>query len=79
MEWIEDNGYLIKDCKLKNFKQVLEFVNKVGELAENADHHPDIYMYSYNNVKIVLTTHSENKLTQKDYDLAKQIDELNYC
>jgi len=40
------------------------------------DHHPDIFIHSYKKVKIYLFTHSENKITEKDYLLARKIDEL---
>ena len=74
MTWQEINNTITKDFKFNNFVQALAFVNKVGLLAEEHDHHPDILIHSYKHVKIVLTTHSENKVTNKDYDLAKRID-----
>ena len=75
--WEEKNNTLIKDFKFKGFTQAVEFVNKVAELANKADHHPDILIHGYSNVEIRLTTHSElSKVTQKDHDLAEQIDNL---
>ncbi|MCX7595792.1 MAG: 4a-hydroxytetrahydrobiopterin dehydratase [Fischerella sp.] len=60
---------------LKNFVQAIEFVNKLVEPAESAGHHPDIEI-SYNKVKITLTTHDAGGLTQKDFDLAKEISQI---
>ena len=75
--WEEENNTLIKDFKFKGFNQAVEFVNKVAELANKADHHPDILIHGYSNVEIRLTTHSElSKVAQKDHDLAEQIDNL---
>ncbi|KAB8333955.1 4a-hydroxytetrahydrobiopterin dehydratase [Scytonema tolypothrichoides VB-61278] len=62
--------------KFKDFIQAIEFVNKLVEPAESAQHHPDIEI-SYNKVKISLTTHDAGGLTQKDFDLAKLISEIN--
>ena len=56
----------------KDFKTALAFVNKVGELAESANHHPDIN-FGYDYVDITLCTHSADGLTDKDFALAKKI------
>jgi len=50
-------------------------VNAIGYLAEASWHHPDIEV-SYDTVKVILTTHSEGGVTEKDIELAKKIDEL---
>ncbi len=71
--WNEENNSLTKEFSFKDFKSALSFVNKVGELAELVNHHPDIEL-SWGKVKVSLTTHSEKKVTNKDRDLAKQID-----
>ena len=59
-----------------NFRTALDFVNKVGELAEEYDHHPDIHLFDYKKVRVVLTTHSAGGVTEKDTSLAKEIDKL---
>lgn len=64
-----------KTFELNDFKEALAFVNTVGELAEKADHHPTITMHDYKKVTISLTTHSEGKVTKKDHELSKQIEE----
>lgn len=74
MDWIEENNFLKKDFEFKNFVEAVDFVNKIMPLAEKADHHPDILIYSYKKVRITLTTHEEGKVTQKDYSLANAID-----
>ena len=76
MEWKTENNKLIKEFDLGNFVKAIEFINKITPLAENADHHPDILIHSYKKVRIELMTHSEGKITDKDYDMAKRIDLL---
>jgi 4a-hydroxytetrahydrobiopterin dehydratase len=73
--WKEENDSLTQEFKFPDFKAALAFVNKVGEIAEKMNHHPDIEL-GWGRVKISLTTHSENSLTEKDRQLAKTIDSL---
>ena len=61
--------------KFKDFKKTLEFVNKVGKIAEQEGHHPDIY-FTWGKCRIEIFTHSENALTQKDFSLAEKINRL---
>jgi len=75
MEWKKDKK-LEKEFIFSNFVESVEFVDKIVPLAQAADHHPDILIHSYKKVKVMLFTHSENKITDKDYDLAKKIDGL---
>lgn len=63
--------------KTESYRQGVGLVVEIAKLANEADHHPDVRL-SYSEVEINLTTHSESGLTQKDFDLAKQIDQLNY-
>lgn len=65
-----------KDLKFRNFKQAMEFVNKVAELAEEEGHHPDILIYSWNKVKLMTYTHAIGGLSENDFILAAKIDEL---
>ena len=76
MEWKTENDKLEKEFVFSNFVETVDFVNKIVPLAEKANHHPDILIHSYKKVKIMLFTHSENKITEKDYQLAKEIDKL---
>lgn len=74
--WDVVDGCLNKIFVFKDFNEAINFVNNVSSLAEKENHHPDILIYSYKNVKIMLKTHSENKITDKDYRLSKLIDDL---
>jgi 4a-hydroxytetrahydrobiopterin dehydratase len=73
--WSEINDVISKTFDFPDFKSALEFVNKVGLLAEAANHHPDIQL-GWGKVTISLTTHQDQKVTAKDHNLAKEIDAL---
>jgi 4a-hydroxytetrahydrobiopterin dehydratase len=51
-------------------------VNRIGDEAEKMDHHPDIFIHSWNKVKITISTHNDGGVTQNDFNLAKKIAEL---
>ncbi len=69
------NHHLEKEFKFKDFKTALAFVNKVGRLAEQEGHHPDIFL-AWGKVKITLWTHAINGLSENDFILAKKIEKL---
>ena len=71
---IEDH-HLEKTYKFKNFVEALAFTNKVGELAEASQHHPDIYL-AWGQVKITLWTHKIGGLSENDFILAAKMDVL---
>lgn len=75
-DWTVEKSTLQYTRKFKDFVQAIEFVNKLVAPAESAGHHPDIEI-SYNKVKILLTTHDAGGLTQKDFDLAGVISQIN--
>lgn len=72
--WNYADNHIGKLYEFPNFSEALKFVNKVGEAAENLNHHPDIFMHSWNKVKISVTTHSEGGVTEKDFVLAHLIE-----
>lgn len=73
-KWMIEGNQVSKQFQLKNFTEALSFVNKVGAEAENMDHHPDIFIHSWNKVKITISTHSEGGITKKDFQLAEKIE-----
>jgi 4a-hydroxytetrahydrobiopterin dehydratase len=66
---------LEKEYPFKDFREALEFTNRVGELAEAEQHHPDIYL-AWGKVKLTLWTHKVNGLTESDFVLAVKADKL---
>lgn len=71
--WKRESEWLKKRFEFRNFSESLDFVNKVGEIAEELDHHPDItFGWGYANIE--LTTHDVGGLTHNDFDVAVAID-----
>ncbi|MDC0861892.1 4a-hydroxytetrahydrobiopterin dehydratase [Alphaproteobacteria bacterium] len=76
INWEKTNyGSLKKDFSFKNYQQSFAFVAQVVLLAEKKNHHPKITL-EYNRVNIELISHDLNKITQRDIDLAEQIDKI---
>ena len=74
-EWAIQNELLVKEFEFSTFQDAINFVNAVAKIADEADHHPDIFI-SYNKVKISLITHDIGEISEKDYSLAKGIEFL---
>ncbi len=74
--WALEDRALSRTWTFDDFPQALAFINRVGELAEAADHHPDIHN-SWATVRLSLTTHDAGGLTDRDFDLARKIDALD--
>jgi uncharacterized protein (TIGR00730 family) len=72
---IEDT-HLEKVFLFENFTQALAFVDTVGSIAESEQHHPDIQLFEYKKVKIILTTHAIGGLSENDFILASKIDDV---
>ena len=76
MEWKVEKNNLTREFELGNFAEAVKFINKILPLAEEMNHHPDLLIHGYKLVKVMLFTHSLNSITDKDYELAKKIDEI---
>lgn len=74
--WRVEGGHLKKRVTFTDFAASLAFVNSVGELAEAADHHPDI-TFGWGYCEVALTTHDRGGITAKDTALAHLIDKLS--
>ncbi len=67
---------IARDFTFANFADAIVFVNRVAEVAEGANHHPDILLHGWNKVRLTLSTHSQGGLTDADFQLAAQVDRL---
>ena len=75
-DWqVVDGHHLEKEYRFPNFVDALAFVNRVGALAEEQDHHPDIYL-TWGKVKLTLWTHKIDGLTESDFIFAAKVDQL---
>lgn len=73
--WNFEDNAIRKQFQFKDFIEALSFVNKIGMESEKMDHHPDILMFEWNKVKITISTHSTGGVTEKDFQLAKKIED----
>lgn len=76
-EWtLDDSAKKIRrDIKCKNFTDAIKRINKIGELAEAEQHHPDLHLTGYNRLRVELTTHAIGGLSENDFIMAAKIDE----
>jgi 4a-hydroxytetrahydrobiopterin dehydratase len=74
--WSREGESIVKERTLADFSAAMDFVNRVAELAQEANHHPDILLHGWNKVRLTLSTHSDGGLTSADFELAGQIDGL---
>ena len=75
-QWhVIDEHHLLREYRFPDFRQALDFINKVGELAEVEGHHPDIQL-GYGMAKLTLWTHKIDGLHENDFILAAKIDRL---
>ncbi|HEV3071273.1 MAG TPA: 4a-hydroxytetrahydrobiopterin dehydratase [Solirubrobacteraceae bacterium] len=74
--WCREGEAIVREYKLADFAAAIAFVNRVAEVAERANHHPDILLHGWNKVRLELSTHSEGGLTEADFALAAEIDGL---
>ena len=75
-EWQRDGHAITREWTFEDFAKAIAFVNRVADVAESANHHPDIHIHGWNKVRLELSTHSEGGLTQADFDMAAGIDAL---
>ncbi len=74
--WSFDGQQIERTFVRKNFMDAVRFISEIAPIAESRDHHPDILLFSYKNVKIMLSTHSAGGVTRKDFELAREIDKI---
>jgi 4a-hydroxytetrahydrobiopterin dehydratase len=74
-DWQDQAGALVREFELPSFPAAIEFVDRLGELAESENHHPDIDI-RYRRVTVRWTTHSEGGITDKDREMAKRTSAL---
>ncbi len=77
-EWaISDDGkWIDRTLRLKNFTQAVDLINQIASVAEAEQHHPDLHLTGYRNLKVAISTHAIGGLSQNDFILAAKIDEI---
>lgn len=74
-DWQEQDNALVREFELPSFRDAIEFVDRLADLAESEDHHPDIDV-RYRRVTVRWTTHSAGGITEKDRELAERTSTL---
>jgi 4a-hydroxytetrahydrobiopterin dehydratase len=74
--WQREGDEIVRDWKFEDFAEAIAFVNRVADAAEEANHHPDIFVHGWNKVRLALTNHSAGGLTDPDFEMAKVFDGL---
>lgn len=72
--WRREGEALVRDWRLADFAAAIAFVERVAEVAEESNHHPDILVHGWNKVRLTLSTHSEGGITAADLALAQRLD-----
>jgi 4a-hydroxytetrahydrobiopterin dehydratase len=71
-----DGKRIRREWRVKDFLAGLDFFNRIGQLAEEEGHHPDLHLFGYRNVAIEMSTHAIDGLSENDFILAAKIDQL---
>ena len=74
--WTRDGEVLSKNFRRKGWRDAIAFVDRVAVAADELEHHPDVHVERYRNVRITTTTFATGKLSDADVALARRIDEL---
>jgi 4a-hydroxytetrahydrobiopterin dehydratase len=74
--WRHEGATLVRTVEVAGFTAAIALVNAVAQAAEAANHHPDILLHDYKRVTFTLSTHAAKAVTQRDIDLATEIDRL---
>jgi 4a-hydroxytetrahydrobiopterin dehydratase len=75
-DWRREGNAIVRDWRFKDFGEAISFVNRVADVAESANHHPDILLHGWNHVRLTLSTHSEGGITGADLKVADSFDRL---
>lgn len=76
LTWEREGDEIAREWRFEDFSEAVAFVNRVAEVAEEANHHPDIFIHGWNKVKLALTNHSAGGLTEMDFTMAARFDRL---
>jgi 4a-hydroxytetrahydrobiopterin dehydratase len=76
LDWKLEDDVIVRDLEFDDFAAAIAYVNRVAEVAETHNHHPDMLLHGWNKVKLSLTNHAAGGLTEIDFDMAARFDAL---
>jgi 4a-hydroxytetrahydrobiopterin dehydratase len=76
LPWEREGDEIVREWRFEDFVGAVEFVNRVAEAAEEANHHPDIFIHGWNKVKLSLSNRAAGGLTEMDFTMAARFDDL---
>ena len=76
LPWERERDEIVREWRFEDFAAAISFVNRVAEAAEEANHHPDIFVHGWNKVRLSLSNHSAGGLTEVDFTMAGRFDAL---
>ncbi|HEX3616618.1 MAG TPA: 4a-hydroxytetrahydrobiopterin dehydratase [Solirubrobacteraceae bacterium] len=76
LEWKLEDGMIVRDLKFDDFAAAVAYIDRVAEVAETHNHHPDMLIHGWNKVKLSLTNHAAGGLTEIDFDMAARFEAL---
>jgi 4a-hydroxytetrahydrobiopterin dehydratase len=74
LPWELEGDEIVREWRFEDFMEAIQFVNRVAEVAEDANHHPDILIHGWNKVKLSLINRSSGGLTEVDFAMAARFD-----
>ena len=77
LPWEREGDEIVREWRFEGFNEAVAFVNRVAEVAEEANHHPDIFLHGWNKVKLSFSNHAAGGLTEMDFTMAARIDDLD--
>jgi 4a-hydroxytetrahydrobiopterin dehydratase len=74
--WRIEDDEIVRDLEFEDFAATIVFLNRVAEIAETYEHHPDMLVHGWNKLRLSLTNHAAGGLTEIDFDMAARFDAL---
>jgi len=76
LDWTLEGETIVRDLRFEDFVAAIAFVDRVADLAETYNHHPDILVHGWNKVRLSLSNHAAGGLTEIDFEMAARFDAL---
>lgn len=75
---VQNDKILVREFKARNFMAAVDLINRIAGIAEEEEHHPDIHLTNFRQLKVEFTTHAIDGLSENDFIMAAKVDELPF-